>query len=71
LSVDGRVLRLLGVGFCNRYPVARESQKFPPKNRAWVSLNWSTGNQGEYVYRCAVRLPALQCWRLPGQIRRR
>src|SRR5882757_11360873 len=45
-------------GFCNRYPVARESQKFPPKNRPCVSLNWSTGYQGAYVYRCAVRLPA-------------
>src|SRR4030088_355625 len=45
-------------GFCNKNPVARESQKFPPKKSCWVSLNWSTGDQGAYVYRCAVRLPA-------------
>jgi type II secretory pathway component PulF len=45
-------------GSVNKYPVARESQKFPPKNRPCVSLSWSTGNQGAYVYRCAVRLPA-------------
>ena len=42
---------------CSLYPVARESQKFPPKNGpCW--LYWSTGKSGEYVYRCAVRLPA-------------
>src|SRR6266481_694292 len=45
--------------FCNKYPVARESQKFPPKNRPTVALYWRTGYQGEYVYRGAVRLPAL------------
>src|SRR6266481_1000751 len=44
--------------FCNKYPVARESQKFPPKNRPTVALYWRTGYQGEYVYRGAVRLPA-------------
>ena len=45
-------------GLCSRNPVERASQKFPPKNRLCTSLNWSTGNLGEYVYRCAVRLPA-------------
>src|SRR5271167_746847 len=25
-------------GACSLYPVARESQKFPPKNAAWVAL---------------------------------
>src|SRR5713101_3046056 len=45
-------------GFCSKYPVERESQKFPPKNRPCVSLSWNTGNQGAYEYRCAVRLPA-------------
>src|SRR5207302_1170822 len=43
---------------CSKYPVERPSQKFPPKNSCCVSLNWRTGNLGEYVYRCAVRLPA-------------
>src|SRR5919109_1131513 len=50
---------------CSKYPVARASQKFPPKNRPCTSLNWSTGNLGEYVYRCAVRLPA-RCPADPG-----
>src|SRR5260370_5897434 len=45
-------------GFLNRYPVARESKKFPPKNRPCSRLYCSTGKKGEYVYRCAVRLPA-------------
>src|SRR5260370_10289214 len=45
-------------GFCNKYPVARESQKFPPKNRPAIALYWRTGYQGEYVYRGAARLPA-------------
>src|SRR2546422_6103991 len=36
-------------GFLSRYPVARESQKFPPKKRPCSSLNWSTGKNGEYV----------------------
>src|SRR5258708_33466709 len=45
-------------GFCTKYPVARESQKFPPKNRFCVVLRSRTGNQGAYVYRCAVRLAA-------------
>src|SRR6266404_2492721 len=43
---------------CSKYPVARASQKFPPKNNPCTSLNWRTGNLGEYVYRCAVRFPA-------------
>src|ERR1700730_1559880 len=50
---------------CSKYPVERESQKFPPKNRPCVSLNWRTGKYGEYVYRCAVRLPARK-WNDPG-----
>ena len=58
LGIDRRMLCLLGVGTLQQESVARESQKFPPKNRPCVSLNWSTGNRGEYVYRCAVRLPA-------------
>src|ERR1700687_2217751 len=43
---------------CSKYPVERASQKFPPVNNPtdWVKLN--TGNLGEYVYRCATRLPA-------------
>src|SRR6266481_8659332 len=45
-------------GLCSLYPVARPSQKFPPKNVPCVALNSNTGNLGEYVYRCAVRLPA-------------
>src|SRR3982074_542485 len=45
-------------GLCSKKPVERASQKFPPKNRPCVALYWSTGNLGEYVYRCAVRLPA-------------
>src|ERR1700730_603251 len=43
---------------CSLYPVARPSQKFPPKNVPCVWLKSNTGNLGEYVYRCAVRLPA-------------
>src|ERR1700694_473554 len=45
-------------GFCIKYPGARESQKFPPKNRPCLSLYWRTGKYGAYVYRCGVRLPA-------------
>src|SRR6266403_2245430 len=45
---------------CSKYPVERPSQKFPPKNAPCVSLYSRTGNLGEYVYRCAVRLPALK-----------
>src|SRR5919197_3121415 len=43
-------------GLCSKYPVARPSQKLPPMNRP--NRSWRTGNLGEYVYRCAVRLPA-------------
>src|SRR3984893_9576894 len=45
-------------GLCSLYPVARESQKFPPKNRPCTGLYSSTGKSGEYGYRCAVRLLA-------------
>src|ERR1700740_3234183 len=30
-------------GDLSKYPVARESQKFPPKKRPWVALYWSGG----------------------------
>src|SRR5258705_13600828 len=52
-------------GLCSRNPVARPSQKFPPKNNCWTSLYWKTGKRGEYVYRCGVRLPARK-WKDPG-----
>src|SRR3984893_5397955 len=45
-------------GVCSFNPVARPSQKFPPKNSCCVVLKFSTGNECEYVYRCAVRLAA-------------
>src|SRR5258708_1712035 len=45
-------------GFATKNPVARESQKFPPKNRFCVGLRSRTGNQGAYVYRCGFLLPA-------------
>src|SRR5260370_40339607 len=45
-------------GFLSKYPVARESQKFPPKKAPCVALRWSTGKNGAYVYLCAVTLPA-------------
>src|SRR6202165_56067 len=45
-------------GFLNKYPVERESQKFPPKKSPCAWLYWSTGKNGEYVYRGATRLPA-------------
>src|SRR6266481_7636687 len=45
-------------GACSFIPVARPSQKFPPKNRPCVLSKLSTGNVCEYVYRCAVRLAA-------------
>src|ERR1700739_1351255 len=45
-------------GSLNLYPVARESQKFPPKKAPWVALYCSGGKLLEYVYLCAVRLPA-------------
>src|SRR5260370_5770171 len=52
-------------GILSLYPVARESQKFPPKNRPCTWLYWSTGKNGEYGCRCAVRLPARE-WTVPG-----
>src|ERR1700756_3529859 len=52
-------------GFLSKYPVARESQKFPPKKRPCSSLNWSTGKNGAYGYLCADRLPARK-WAVPG-----
>src|SRR5271166_1066331 len=45
-------------GACSLYPVARPSQKFPPKNAPAVVLYSSTGNGCEYAYRCGVRLAA-------------
>src|ERR1700745_3141223 len=45
-------------GLCSNIPVARPSQKFPPKNSCCVVLYLSTGNVFEYVYRCAVSLLA-------------
>src|ERR1700676_5450831 len=30
-------------GVLVKYPVARESQKFPPKKRPWVASYWSGG----------------------------
>src|ERR1700737_330061 len=45
-------------GVCSFIPVARPSQKFPPKNSCCVVLKFSTGYECEYVYRCAVRLAA-------------
>src|ERR1700758_783545 len=52
-------------GFRSLYPVARESQKFPPKNRPCAWLYWSTGKNGAYGCRCATRLPARK-WADPG-----
>src|ERR1700738_950127 len=45
-------------GACSFIPVARPSQKFPPKNRFCVVSKLSTGNVCEYGYRCAVRFAA-------------
>src|SRR6516165_3181595 len=45
-------------GACSFIPVARPSQKFPPKNSCCVLSKLSTGNVCEYVYRCGVRLAA-------------
>src|SRR6266851_8288371 len=42
-------------GILSLYPVARESKKFPPKNRPCSWLYWSTGKNGEYGCRCAAR----------------
>src|SRR6266404_6156178 len=47
-------------GVCSFIPVARPSQKFPPKNRPCTELKLSTGNVCEYGYRIAVRLAALK-----------
>src|SRR5919109_2636771 len=66
-AVSGRACSWVSTGgccacsasaLCSKNPVERASQKLPPKNRPCTSLYWSTGNLGEYVYRCAVRLPA-------------
>src|SRR5260370_42557005 len=35
-------------GILSLYPVARESKKFPPKNRPCTWLYWSTGKNGEH-----------------------
>src|SRR6266478_1435313 len=51
--------------FLSRYPVARESQKLPPKKAPSTWLYCSTGKNGAYVYLCAVRLPARKC-SVPG-----
>src|SRR5882762_7010706 len=51
--------------FLSRYPVARESQKLPPKKAFCTWLNCKTGKNGAYGYRCAVRLPARKC-AVPG-----
>ena len=51
--------------FLSRYPVARESQKLPPKKAFCTALYCSTGKNGAYVYLCAVRLPARKC-SVPG-----
>src|SRR6059058_4795825 len=66
-AVSGKPISCVSTGGCcacsaseflSKYPVERESQKFPPKKRPCTWLYWSTGKNGEYVYRCAVRLPA-------------
>src|SRR6266849_9618104 len=55
-AVSGNACSCVSTGGCcacsasglpSTYPVARESQKFPPKKAAWVLLNLSTGKFGE------------------------
>src|SRR5712691_10198033 len=67
-AVSGNACSCVSTGGCcactasglpSKYPVARESQKFPPKKSPCVSFYLRIGKKGAYVYLCAVRLPAL------------
>ena len=58
LRIDRRKLCLVGVRILSKYPVARESQKFPPKKSPWVAFVLEHREMARYVYLCAVRLAA-------------
>src|SRR5215813_10254141 len=57
-AVSGKPISWVSTGGCcacsasaflSKYPVERESKKFPPKKRPCTWLYWSTGKNGEYV----------------------
>ena len=59
------MLRLLGIGLLQNVAGRARIPEVAAEEEAWVALKWSTGKYGEYVYLCAVRLPARKCT-VPG-----